>query len=45
MTARIQQRIVVTAQGRSQLLADVPLAVSAVSAETLQNRAPTTSAS
>ena len=29
--------IVVTAQGRSQALADVPIAVSAVSAETLQN--------
>jgi iron complex outermembrane receptor protein len=31
------QDIVITAQGRSQLLADVPLAVSAVTAETLQN--------
>lgn len=29
--------IVVTAQGRSQLLSDVPVAISAVSAETLQN--------
>jgi len=29
--------IVITAQGRSQLLADVPLAVSAVTADTLQN--------
>ncbi|MEH3037407.1 MAG: TonB-dependent receptor [Sphingomonas adhaesiva] len=29
--------IVVTAQGRAQVLADVPVAVSAVSAETLQN--------
>ncbi|MFM6853508.1 MAG: TonB-dependent receptor plug domain-containing protein, partial [Sphingopyxis sp.] len=29
--------IVVIAQGRAQLLADVPVAVSAVSAETLQN--------
>ena len=29
--------IVVTAQGRSQRLADVPVAISAVSAETLQN--------
>lgn len=29
--------IVVVAQGRSQLLSDVPVAVSAVSAETLQN--------
>ena len=31
------QDIVITAQGRSQLLADVPLAVSAVTADTLQN--------
>jgi len=31
------QDIVVTAQGRAQVLADVPVAVSAVSAETLQN--------
>ena len=29
--------IIVTAQGRSQLLSDVPVAISAVSAETLQN--------
>ncbi|MFN5822466.1 MAG: TonB-dependent receptor plug domain-containing protein, partial [Sphingomonadales bacterium] len=29
--------IVVTAQGRSQLLSDVPVAISAVNAETLQN--------
>ena len=29
--------IVVTAQGREQLLADVPVAISAVNAETLQN--------
>ena len=29
--------IVITAQGRAQMLADVPLAVSAVTAETLQN--------
>lgn len=29
--------IVVTAQGRAQLLSDVPVAISAVSAETLQN--------
>ena len=29
--------IVVTAQGRAQALADVPVAVSAISAETLQN--------
>ena len=29
--------IVVTAQGRAQRLADVPVAISAVSAETLQN--------
>ena len=29
--------IVVTAQGRAQALADVPVAISAVSAETLQN--------
>jgi outer membrane receptor protein involved in Fe transport len=29
--------IIVTAQGRSQILADVPLAISAVNAETLQN--------
>ena len=31
------EEIVVTAQGRSQLLSDVPVAISAVSAETLQN--------
>jgi len=31
--------IVVTAQGRSQLLSDVPVAISAVNAETLQNSA------
>ena len=31
------QDIVVTAQGRSQALADVPVAISAVTAETLQN--------
>ena len=31
------QDIVVTAQGRAQALADVPVAVSAISAETLQN--------
>ncbi|MGJ3626087.1 hypothetical protein AB5I41_02340 [Sphingomonas sp. MMS24-JH45] len=37
--------IVVTAQGRAQVLADVPVAVSAVSAETLQIRVRTTSAS
>src|SRR3546814_10154182 len=30
--------IIVTAQGRSQSLADVPIAVSAVTAETLANR-------
>ena len=29
--------IIVTAQGRAQVLADVPVAVSAVSGETLQN--------
>ena len=29
--------IIVTAQGRSQLLSDVPVAISAVNAETLQN--------
>ena len=33
--------IVVTAQGRSQLLSDVPVAISAVSAETLQNSGAT----
>jgi outer membrane receptor protein involved in Fe transport len=33
----VAQDIVITAQGRSQLLADVPLAVSAVTADTLQN--------
>jgi outer membrane receptor protein involved in Fe transport len=33
--------IVVTAQGRAQILQDVPLAVSAVSAETLQNSGAT----
>ena len=32
-----QNVIIVTAQGRSQVLADVPVAVSAVSGETLQN--------
>jgi len=32
-----QGNIVVTAQGRAQALADVPVAISAVSAETLQN--------
>lgn len=32
-----QEVIVVTAQGRAQVLADVPVAVSAVSAQTLQN--------
>ena len=31
------EEIVVTAQGRSQLLSDVPVAISAVNAETLQN--------
>ena len=31
------QEIVVTAQGRTQLLSDVPVAISAVNAETLQN--------
>ena len=31
------QEIVVTAQGRTQLLSDVPVAISAVTAETLQN--------
>ena len=33
--------IIVTAQGRSQALQDVPLAVSAISAETLQNSGAT----
>ena len=33
----LTQDIVITAQGRSQILADVPLAVSAVTADTLQN--------
>jgi outer membrane receptor protein involved in Fe transport len=32
-----EPEIVVTAQGRSQLLSDVPVAISAVNAETLQN--------
>ena len=32
-----EEEIVVTAQGRSQLLSDVPVAISAVNAETLQN--------
>jgi outer membrane receptor protein involved in Fe transport len=32
-----EAEIVVTAQGRSQLLSDVPVAISAVNAETLQN--------
>jgi outer membrane receptor protein involved in Fe transport len=32
-----ESEIVVTAQGRSQVLSDVPVAISAVSAETLQN--------
>ena len=32
-----EDAIVVTAQGRSQLLSDVPVAISAVNAETLQN--------
>jgi outer membrane receptor protein involved in Fe transport len=36
-TASADQEIVVVAQGRAQALADVPLAVSAVSAEVLQN--------
>ena len=36
-----EQTIVVTAQGRQQVLQDVPLAVSAVSAETLQNSGAT----
>ena len=40
-----QGDIIVTAQGRDQLLSDVPVAVSAVSAETLRCRARTTSAS
>ncbi|PZO66507.1 MAG: TonB-dependent receptor, partial [Pelagerythrobacter marensis] len=35
--AEAQTEIVVTAQGREQALADVPVAVSAVTAETLQN--------
>ena len=35
--APIGNEIIVTAQGRSQSLADVPVAISAVSAETLQN--------
>jgi outer membrane receptor protein involved in Fe transport len=35
------EEIVVTAQGRSQILQDVPLAVSAVSAESLQNSGAT----
>jgi len=36
-TSSDQSDIVVTAQGRAQALADVPVAVSAISAETLQN--------
>lgn len=35
--AEEEVEIVVTAQGRSQLLSDVPVAISAVNAETLQN--------
>lgn len=35
--AEDEVEIVVTAQGRSQLLSDVPVAISAVNAETLQN--------
>src|SRR5688500_15455243 len=34
-----EQEIVVTAQGRRQILQDVPLAVSAVNAESMQNSA------
>ena len=36
-TANEDAEIVVTAQGRTQLLSDVPVAISAVTAETLQN--------
>ncbi|HMS21940.1 TonB-dependent receptor [uncultured Sphingorhabdus sp.] len=36
-TAEEEVEIVVTAQGRSQVLSDVPVAISAVNAETLQN--------
>lgn len=36
-TATQDDEIVVTAQGRTQLLSDVPVAISAVNAETLQN--------
>ena len=36
-TASEETEIVVTAQGRTQLLSDVPVAISAVTAETLQN--------
>src|SRR5688500_16778486 len=36
-----QDEIVITAQGRRQVLQDVPLAVSAVSAETMENSGAT----
>ncbi|MBK6707051.1 MAG: hypothetical protein IPG54_06030 [Sphingomonadales bacterium] len=36
-TAEEEVEIVVTAQGRAQVLSDVPVAISAVNAETLQN--------